>query len=419
MTAGLPVSLVFSHAYCAFPAGIVDQVGGSMKKVSRSDLKLGEPLPFSIHDEDGRLLLRKGIVLTIPGHIDKLVTRGVLMSDEKSSCDTLSSPAAATPFSSSRNAPPPVTQPVYDLMDGVALNLKHIFTTVLKTPEQIDLPARIRNLATTVQTLCQEDLDSALAAPYLDFHNPYIIVHQLMGAILTEIIGVRKGLSPEERLPYLCAALTRDIGQLAIQSELDKCDGPLPPELKEAMLGHTLRGVEILSRAGVSDHAWLHSVRHHHERYNGSGYPSKLAGENIAWGGKVLALTDTYSAMTKPRPYRNNKAHFPQNALRDMYMGKDSAFDGELVQVLVKEIGMMPPGSIVKLKNGEIAVIKNRTIKASEAIAYSVYDQKGMPLFSPLRRETQAPEYEITGMVAFTECRSAAVTIKRLWAKQS
>lgn len=238
-----------------------------------------------------------------------------------------------------------------------------------------------------------------------------------MGAILTEVIGARKGLTVGERLPFVCAALTRDIGQLPIQSDLDKCSGPLPPRLKEAMLGHTVRGVEILSRAGVSDHAWLHSVRQHHERFDGSGYPLKLGGDSITWGGGVLAITDTYSAMTKPRPYRDNKAHFPQNALRDMYMGKDSSLDGELVQVLIKEIGILPPGSIVRLKNGEIAVIKNRTIKMSDAIAYSVYDQKGMPLVSPLRRETQSPEFEITGMVAFAECRSAAVAIKRLWVK--
>lgn len=121
--------------------------------------------------------------------------------------------------------------------------------------------------------------------------------------------------------------------------------------------------------------------------------------------------------MTKPRPYRNNTAHFPQNALRDMYMGKDSALDGELVQMLIKEIGLLPPGSIVRLKNGEIAVVKSRTIKTSEAVVYSIYDPKGMPLISPLRRETQSPGFEITGMVAFAECRSAAVTIKRLWVK--
>lgn len=379
-----------------------------MRKISRSDLKLGEPLPFPVHDADGRLLLRQGIVLTMPDQIERLIARGVLMGTP--------SDGGPAPPDTRAPRPPAESQPVFEQTVSLVLNLKHIFATALKTPEQIDLPGRIKNVAGTIQSLCQKDLDSALAAPFLDSHNPYIIVHQIMGAILTDVIAVRKGLGPAERLPYVCAALTRDIGQLAIQSELDKCSGPLPEPLKEAMRGHPLRGAEILSRAGVNDKTWLDSVRQHHERFDGSGYPDKLAGDSITWGGRVLAVVDTYSAMTKPRPYRG-KAHFPQNAMRDMYMDKGSSHDGELIQFLIKEIGLLPPGSIVRLKNGEIAVVKNRTTKSAEAVVYSVYDQKGMPLLSPLRRDTQSPGFEITGMVAFEECRSAAVTMKRLWIK--
>ncbi|MDD5241133.1 MAG: HD domain-containing protein [Sulfuricella sp.] len=375
-----------------------------MKKIIRADLKLGEPLPFSIFDRDGRLLLRQGLVLSNPDHIGQLIDRGVLKGEnvggeaENSSC------------------PPVESLSVYERMGGLILNLKHIFTTALKSPEQIDLPARINHFAANLQALCQEDMDGALAAMHLDNVNPYIVVHQIMGATLTEVIAGRKGLTVSERRPFVCAALTRDIGQLGIQNDLDKCEGPLSESLKEAMVKHPLRGAEMLSRAGVKDNAWLHAVKQHHERFDGGGYPQKLRGDDITWGGGVLAITDMYSAMTKPRPYRN-KAHFPQNALRDMYLGKDQSMDGELVQTLIKEIGMFPPGSIVRLKNGEIAVIKNCTNKVNDAVVFSVYDQKGMPLLSPIRREAWNADFEITGMVPFSECRSAAVTIKRLWIK--
>jgi len=68
-----------------------------MKKVSRSDIQYGEPLPFSIHDTNGRLLLRKGHVITVPGHIEQLVTRGVLIGDNGSadSAAALSSPSSS------------------------------------------------------------------------------------------------------------------------------------------------------------------------------------------------------------------------------------------------------------------------------------------------------------------------------------
>lgn len=375
-----------------------------MRKISRSDIQYGEPLPFPIHDTDGRLLLRKGHVITIPGQIEQLVKRGVFINNKTTS----------TPQFDATPPPPEEEQPVYDQMDGLILNLKHIFTTALKTPEQIDLPARINHLAGNIQFLCRNNLDSALAAPFLDVHNPYIIVHQVMGAILTEIIAGRKEISVEERRPLVCAALTRDIGQLTIQNALEKCEGELTPDLSQSLMQHPIKGAEILFRAGVTSGVWLNAVRQHHERLDGSGYPMKLRDNLISLGARMLAISDSYSAMTKPRAYREKTFH-PQNALRDIYLKKDSHMDGELVQALIKEIGIMPPGTIVRLKNGEIAVVKNRATKPTVFNVYSVYDARGIPLVSPIRRDTHQPDFEITGMVPFEECRSAAVTIKRLW----
>jgi len=214
----------------------------------------------------------------------------------------------------------------------------------------------------------------------------------------------------------VCAALTRDIGMFSVQDELDRCEGAMPESLKRVVLEHPLMGAEILRRGGVQDKIWLDAVEQHHERLNGGGYPRRIQGDGICRGGRVLAIADTYSAMTKPRPYRA-KEHFAQNALRDIYLQKDVSLDGDLIQAMIKEIGIFPPGSIVKLKSGEIAVIKHCTHKPADAVMYTVYDQRGMPLLEPLRREAANPNYEIVSMVPFAECRSAAVTIKRLWTK--
>ncbi|MDX8399349.1 MAG: HD domain-containing phosphohydrolase [Gallionellaceae bacterium] len=296
----------------------------------------------------------------------------------------------------------------------MTLNLKHTLVSSLKTPGLVDIQTRIKNFAAKIQALCEEDIDAALASPYLDVSNPYIVVHQIMGAILTEIIAERNGLSAAERLPFICAALTRDIGQLQIQSDLDKCNGPLPPALKLAMQGHPSRSEEVLSGAGVTDTRWLSAVQMHHERSDGSGYPLGVADENIALGAQILAIADTYSAMTKVRPYRT-KAHNPTDALRNLY--KAAGQGSALVETLIKGIGMMPPGSIVKLKNGEIAVVKSCILKANDAVVFSVYDTQGMPLFSPVRRKTKLPDFEIVGLMSLAECKSVAVMIRRLWIK--
>jgi HD-GYP domain-containing protein (c-di-GMP phosphodiesterase class II) len=390
----------------------------SRRQITLADVKLGIPLPFSVYDPEGRLLLRKGVVITMEEQVSRIVERRAVMGDDEAEPERTPAEvrAALSPRPASTQRMSGEAMPVFDQVGSLILNLKHSFSTALKSPDQIDLAARIRQFAGRIQLLCKADIDSALAAPHLDYVNPYIIVHQVMGAVLAEIIGRRSAMTDEERLPLVCAALTRDIGIFGIQNELDRCEGPLPDALRRVMQAHPVDGAQILRRAGVQDKRWLAAVEQHHERLNGAGYPLAMQADAIGQGGRILAIADTYSAMTKPRPYRN-KELLAQNALRDIYLQKDVSLDGQLIGAMIKEIGIFPPGSIVKLKSGETGVIKHCTHKASEAVAYTVYDQRGMPLIEPMRRETADPDFEIVSMVPFTQCRSAAVTIKRLWLK--
>ncbi|HEY6897252.1 MAG TPA: HD domain-containing phosphohydrolase [Rhodocyclaceae bacterium] len=381
-----------------------------MKKIVPADIVLGVPLPFSIFDENGRLLLRHGMVVSMPDQVDRLVARGALHDGP----DLRPTPGAQAP--APRPISPEEEQPPFERLGGLILNLKHVIGTVLKTPEQIDVAARIGKIARAVQEICEQDIDSALAAPCLDFQNPYIVVHQMMGAVLTELIARRKALTPEQRLPLVCAALTRDLGQIPLQAELDNHLGPLPDSLRQKMHRHPLRSAELLEGAGVTDPVWLDTVRGHHERLNGSGYPQGLQGEAISLGARIVAVADIYSAMEKPRPYRN-KAHFPQNALKEIYLKKDAEIDGEMAHLLISQIGLLPPGTIVQLKCGEIAVIKSPTVKAEGATVYSIYGKTGMVLAEPVLRQTSEPGYEVSGLLPYAECRSASVTIKRVWSR--
>lgn len=382
---------------------------GEMRRLVPSNLVLGEPLPFSVFDERGNLLLRKGMIISMPDQIDRLVHRGAVV-------DELELRAMSAPMRppTERQPPPPPKEAPFDRIGGLILNLKHIIGTVLKTPAQIDMSARVGRVAAAIQETCAEDVDGALAAPYLDFQNAYIVVHQVMGAVLTEIIARRKGVPPEQRLSMVCAALTRDLGQMSLQAELDGIEGPLPPALRERVRAHPLQGVELLKLAGVGDPLWLDAIRFHHERLDGSGYPLGATAAQIPLGGRILALADTYSAMSKPRPY-GVKTHSPQHALREIHARRDAEIDGELANLLLQSVGMYPPGAIVRLKCGEIAVVKNAALKAGDARVFSVYSSSGMVLTTPLPRSTAAAEFEITGTVPFSECRSAAVTMKRIW----
>ena len=379
-----------------------------MKKIVPADITLGEPLPFSIYDAEGRLLLRQGLVVSIPDQAERLVLRGSLLDENEPPLDPSAPPARRQPVAVQAKQSP------FEQFGGLILNLKHVIATALKNPEQINVTERVGKIARGIQEVCGEDVDSALAAPRVDIQNPYIVVHQIMGAVLVELIAKRREIPAEQRLSLICAALTRDLGQVPMQAELDGHAGPLPAQLRARMLNHPLRSAELLQSAGVDDPIWLRAVSCHHERLNGSGYPKNLMAEAISMGARMLAVADMYSAMEKVRPYRN-KAHSAQNALKEIYKKKDAEIDGELAHLLVNQIGLLPPGTIVKLKCGEIGVIKSPTVRAEGATVYSIYSKSGMVLESPIARHTNVPGYEIISLLPLSECRTALATLKRVW----
>jgi len=388
----------------------------SNRQITAADLILGVPLPFSVYDDEGRLLLRQGVVLTMPAQVSRIVERGVLMGVADAPARGAGNASSGEPglLVALHSRAARQAGPVFEQMGSLILNLKHALVIALKMPAQIDLGLRVRQFAAKLQALCLEDADSALAAPHLDHATAYIIVHQVMGAVLAELIGRRCGMPEPERLSLVCAALTRDIGMFAWEAELDGIKGPLTAALRHSMQSHPTGGAIILRRAGIDDPLWLGALEQHHERLDGAGYPRALAGDAIGAGGRILAVADVYSAMTKPRPYRERE-YMAQSALREMFRQKEPGLDPALVQILIKEVGLLPPGSIIKLKNGEVAVIKQRTHALGTALAYTVYDQHGMPLLDPVRRDCAEPAFEVVGTVSFSTCRAAALTIKRVW----
>lgn len=377
-----------------------------MKKIAAQDIVLGAPIPFSIYDERHILLYRQGSVISMPYQITRLVTRGALYDEH----EVQGQPADASRLIA------PVEEEVlpFEHLSGLILNLKHVLLTTLKSPEQINVPQRIGKIALAVQSVCMKDIDSALAAPCLDTGSAYIVVHQMMGAVLTELIAQSKGLDAAQRLPLVCAALTRDLSQIPLQVELDQYEGPLPADLRTKMRLHPVQSADLLARVGVLDPVWLQAVRGHHEHLGGQGYPVGLHEDQVSLGARILAVADTYSAMLKSRPYRT-KAHFSQNALKEIYLKKDVEMDGEIARILISRVGLLSPGTLVRLKCGEIAVVKSPTVKADAATVYSVYGKSGMILAAPIRRDTSQPGYEITGLVPFADCHAAAICIRRVW----
>lgn len=358
-------------------------------------------MPFSVYDGNGRLLLRKGVVIAFEQQIERLIANG-LYAHAGTTPDWPSAPA--------REKPPPV----FEEIGGLALRLKTTFTGFFGAVPDDDAGERVVALARGIRAACERDAEAAVAAIHLDSYNPYPLSHHVHSAVLCCLMGRRMGMPDEDLMPVLCAALTYDLG-LVDMVHLEKQLEPLSAEQSDAIQGHPARSVELLKRAGVGDASWLAAILSHHERVDGSGYPRRLSGDGVPLGARMLGAADSYTAMTRGRPYRDAKV--PAKAVGEIFGGKDRLFGSLVSESLAKELGMYPPGAIVRLANGEIAVVKARGAKIAQPQVFSVYDAFGMPFMLPQQRDTRLDEYAVKGPVAHSECRSVALIMRRLWMK--
>jgi len=149
-------------------------------------------------------------------------------------------------------------------------------------------------------------------------------------ARLAAAIGRRLGLDAEAQDVLVRAAELHDIGKIAIPDEVLHKRGPLDDGELELMRRHTLIGDRILG-ATAAMRPVGELVRSSHERWDGSGYPDRLAGEAIPLGSRIISICDSFDAMTSSRPYR--AAVEGEQALDEVRSCAGSQFDADLVEV--------------------------------------------------------------------------------------
>ncbi len=173
--------------------------------------------------------------------------------------------------------------------------------------------------------LFHESIRALVAA--VDARDPYTAGHSERVAQYVEWMVRGMDLTPRERATFVLSALLHDIGKISIPDRILLKEGRLTEEEFRIMQTHPEKGVEILKH--VRDLAdVLPGVLHHHERWDGRGYPFRLSGEKIPLQARVIALADTYDALTTDRPYR--KGLPPDRALKILEEDAGSHFDPRL-----------------------------------------------------------------------------------------
>lgn len=351
-------------------------------------IRIGRPLPFSVYDRYGNLLLRAGFIISSELQRNTLLKQGVFRQPPS---------GHSVPDAEGDSFTHASHFTVFETIEILIARLEQAYA-LLDTDQRQRFPLVCAGIGLDIQQLCEDNPDAVLAGIQVSQHLPYELTHPLHCGILCELIGKALALPLMQRLGLVCGAISHDVGIIRLQPTLDEQPSSLSDQQWQQIRQHPVAGEQRLRRAGVDDPTWLDAVLHHHERLDGSGYPYGLRAEQLSDAARLMAIADIYTAMIRPRAHRD--AHLARDVLRELYQDEGRTLDIRLVRLFIRHIGVFPPGAIVRLANGEIAVVQKRGQDAANApVCYSILDADGEPLAIPLERDSSAPEFGVKAML--------------------
>ncbi len=243
--------------------------------------------------------------------------------------------------------------------------------------------------ASAVKTL----LDQLVSQPGAAFllttmksHHEYTFYHSVNTAIHSLALGRLAGLDQEDQLLLGMGALLHDIGKIGVSAEILQKPGPLSvSEWVEIKRHPQIGGEAILAAANHGQEAAAIVAFEHHLRFDGLGYPARTRRHlprPMHFFSRLVAVTDTYDALTTRRSYR--RAETPVRALSVLLNSAGTSHDPDFVHAFIQMLGIYPPGTLLELGNGSIAMVTHPSDR-SDAPPYAmiVTDSTGSLLADP------------------------------------
>jgi putative nucleotidyltransferase with HDIG domain len=207
--------------------------------------------------------------------------------------------------------------------------------------------------------------------------DEYTFVHSVNVAAYTTIIAREYGYEGTELETVCIGAFLHDVGKMLIDPKILNKPGKLTDEEFSEVKTHSEKGYNILITNGINEE--IAQLAHgHHERCNGSGYPSGRTIEQFPLSAQMAAIADVYDALTSDRVYK--KAIDANSAMSIIVSESDKYFNMELVSLFQRSIGIYPVGSLVRLNNGYLARVLEQNEGIVRPIIQVCYDNKGTEL---------------------------------------
>jgi hypothetical protein len=235
----------------------------------------------------------------------------------------------------------------------------------------------------------------------------YAAAHALLVAICCELAArVLPGWDDDQCQRLRRVAMTMNIAMIEQQDQMARQSAPLSAPQRELVEQHAALGAEKLQGLGVDDPDWLAAVAQHH-----GAPPGPLAGRDAA--GRIARLVqraDIHTAALSRRGLRDPLA--PAKASRNAYLDENEQPD-ECGAALIKVLGIYPPGTLVRLANGEVAVVLRRGQRADQPRALAVVREDGMPHTTPKVRNTANADAKVVGSLTRSDI-NLRLTLERL-----
>lgn len=377
-------------------------------------LRLGMTLPYDLYDASGKLLFARGQVLRDSPLVRGLVDGGAWVNAEQTleyqrarahRLDTLvmqdvplsDIAKADSSFRLDTASAAKVELGPREAWSDLLLHTHNL----LREADPVDFSGRLTTVRDAALRRLHAHPDATLLLLIFETgqeFGDYSARHALLTLLLADLVAQQLRLPPDQREALQGAALTMNYGAGPAHDRLAAQADAATPAQRQALSAHGDRAAARLAQVGITSAAWLTAVRLHHE-----AGPGPLAGrgdgEKLA---RLLRRIDLFGARLSPRRSRN--ALSGAAAARAVFLDEHQQPD-EAGAALIKAVGLYPPGSIVRLANGEVGIVFKRGFSANEPMVAALLGKSGSPLSNPVPRDTRLASQAIAASLAPAELK--------------
>ncbi|WP_304225007.1 HD-GYP domain-containing protein [Gracilinema caldarium] len=339
-----------------------------MRKIPVNALREGQIFTEPVYIQDNNLFVPAGIPVKkkdidrlIKWGIDNVLTNGTVVSDTadsgKAAAESKSSPSIGD---KKQEAPvsllslPSVMDnaPSYRTYTDLIAKLGSLFQNIA---EGLSVESRsIDGIAGRLLQAVREHRDQIVG--YIlggEVTSNLLAKSSVNTAILSTLIAMELRIPNHKILQITTGALLHDIGMLKLPKDIVEKKGGLSETELSRIQAHPLYAYKMICKELLYPEDVGVIALQHHERWDGEGYPRRLAGEAIALGARIVSVADAFEAMVCEKPYRNSMIGY--QAMKNLLSDNARRFDPEVLKAFIKTMGIYPIGSIVLLNTGAIA----------------------------------------------------------------